>query len=1394
MPGENLVLALRVTAGGDAGRIFPLAEGLIGSSEAADIHLSDKGVSPVHARITQRKDSWNITDLTSAPDLRVNNSIVKSRKIQYGDTISIGSATLQIVEAPRKDETPLRFEAKKAHSERIDTPPSQTMQISIEGNVHDWKPGKPEAREFEHAHQGEKQHKATTESLKSLRHRHSASPYRSIGHESHPSVGNSGSRTLVYVLLIVAIIAPLLAGGIYLSDRKHKRRELALAYQAAKDFEMRNPFNFRESIDLYRKMQILAAGSNPNLAITADENIKRLETMQQKQIMELEGTLADLDKRSTILSSAGDYQGALGVYENYIGKLSAEVAEARKAEIIKLRTQAGSASGSSSSLHRPSALPSSAVKAESPLSKSGAATALMPDFDMHEYISAAADALIAGNLEQAEGELRKVFSATSVQTHHLAAKQSLLTVQQLRAAAELAAKASGSDVPADISEDQSQPPVTRLVYYLRKNDLFAAQVMAGKVDDAPLSKELAARARMSADQLKIEKAVIAEFVKIWSSFTGQAESSIPSPSECVRMLRRDDGKSDETGKITELCREMMKLKSDNSSSHFITRYNELFAECRNICTQLTEKSAKDANAGNAVIIEIEKNSCFFETSSPMPDPKTAKVGLIRENQVFYEPGTTIRTATIIEIITTLPFKSISSSQGVFEIPDVFTFKRPEKNDRILISADLNEKCMVVPLREQQGSSVVYAPDFNKPLEREWAKHGGIAETSQGILILDMTRAKYRCPAGTPDFALNRKMGSGPLNICFTATLSPDTDFVVMLDKVQYALTSRQRRPAGTFFDGSRTSTINLSPIKSETPVDIEIYWTPLYSILKAGGQVITAPVDLRRPASSLDTVGFALTGKISIDKFSISEAGENNMSMLAGITSDKRSVLLRKPPDKEWQDLQPGHTVFISNLVSASPKSKTAEETTINTVISAVYTNHIVARIEDPSRFSGRNVKASLSDRNNEAVNPAKNTPAFLPATGWNPPAYRGTISTNTSLRMIIPDIAGSYAADGCLINVSGLITNPYTKEPFGAYVEATRQVTFTESSGLLRFAGIDDLPVAAGVHAFVLSGAPPPGKGMMPLLSTQLSMSPLLFPQPSSGWKVISGNWTRKLNRLLSPSIKGAPSAIESQFILKENCQYNVDIKIETPASTTNRSEVIIELFSPLWQRALSMETGSNGTKFDSDGVSAAIGETGTKSAIFDPKSGIVLKKEKAFERSDPVLSSDRSYQLTLRRANGKFAFYIDGRRFATVNYPGMSGELVLRIACMDGQISLGTGMGMLLSRSIIIPDQEPDLGEFGYVLAVEGASILLDTDGFRLSTGDTVSVMKTEKVVSGENSKTIMLKRVALGKITDMNPRRAIAVTSSLIEPIQAGMKILEGQQPDTLTLSSDDLSVNK
>jgi hypothetical protein len=89
------------TSGGtivaDDGRRFPLADVplAIGRATDAPIRVTDTSVSRRHAEIRPSAGGWVIVDLGSTNGTRVNGAPVTERKLDDGDTITVGDAVLR---------------------------------------------------------------------------------------------------------------------------------------------------------------------------------------------------------------------------------------------------------------------------------------------------------------------------------------------------------------------------------------------------------------------------------------------------------------------------------------------------------------------------------------------------------------------------------------------------------------------------------------------------------------------------------------------------------------------------------------------------------------------------------------------------------------------------------------------------------------------------------------------------------------------------------------------------------------------------------------------------------------------------------------------------------------------------------------------------------------------------------------------------------------------------------------------------------------------------------------------------------------------------------------------------------------------------------------------------
>lgn len=89
------------TSGGalvlEDGQRFPLGAAALTIGRATDalVRLTDTSVSRRHAEVRRTGDGWTLVDLGSTNGTRVNGSPITERRLEDGDTITVGDATLR---------------------------------------------------------------------------------------------------------------------------------------------------------------------------------------------------------------------------------------------------------------------------------------------------------------------------------------------------------------------------------------------------------------------------------------------------------------------------------------------------------------------------------------------------------------------------------------------------------------------------------------------------------------------------------------------------------------------------------------------------------------------------------------------------------------------------------------------------------------------------------------------------------------------------------------------------------------------------------------------------------------------------------------------------------------------------------------------------------------------------------------------------------------------------------------------------------------------------------------------------------------------------------------------------------------------------------------------------
>jgi hypothetical protein len=103
-PGQATTWQLTVTAGADAGRVFPLgARAQLGRAPNNEVHLSDSMLSRAHALIEWRGSGYTLSDLGSSNGTVLNEVLLaQPAALKVGDVIRVGSTRLTVAAGPAR--------------------------------------------------------------------------------------------------------------------------------------------------------------------------------------------------------------------------------------------------------------------------------------------------------------------------------------------------------------------------------------------------------------------------------------------------------------------------------------------------------------------------------------------------------------------------------------------------------------------------------------------------------------------------------------------------------------------------------------------------------------------------------------------------------------------------------------------------------------------------------------------------------------------------------------------------------------------------------------------------------------------------------------------------------------------------------------------------------------------------------------------------------------------------------------------------------------------------------------------------------------------------------------------------------------------------------------------
>jgi hypothetical protein len=292
--------------------------------------------------------------------------------------------------------------------------------------------------------------------------------------------------------------------------------------------------------------------------------------------------------------------------------------------------------------------------------------------------------------------------------------------------------------------------------------------------------------------------------------------------------------------------------------------------------------------------------------------------------------------------------------------------------------------------------------------------------------------------------------------------------------------------------------------------------------------------------------------------------------------------------------------------------------------------------------------------------------------------------------------------------------------------------------------------------------------------------------------WKVTNGEWKERLGRVFSSPSSSAegPAVVTLNEVMGDNVQCDLDVRLEREGKQAEDEwvkDLMVDLCFPARQIGVMVGVGA-----EKDGGITVLGHTMTQEKGKEALNWMArpdttkTRVEGTWEKNAPALKMGQNYSLRIRRVRDVLSLYINGKRLVRIRRSQLDGDMQLQIVAAEAALSIGKVAGCELPRSYKTPDEEPVLGEFGYVVWAEGQQVLADADMNGAAPNRKVSIMAIDRVVKGEKSKTVFLKRVATGTVAEAGPRTVKILCVEEGTPIAKGMKILRGALPASVTFT--------
>ncbi|MDI6774152.1 MAG: FHA domain-containing protein [Verrucomicrobiota bacterium] len=1369
-------LALKVVSGPDVGRVFALAEvSFIGCHAPCDVLLADPSVALMHARVGARGEVYTLTDLTDTPRVKVNGRVIKSRKLALGDRVNIAETAFEVVDAAAaqtEKSAPGPLDGVILVSAEEDPAIGVTADLEKLSKVVLTSEKADRARENPAEAQIIYPAPAPRAPLPEPVQRELRVAGDELDRYRYKAVLEAGKppgrgRAIRYAAAAVFLLVIGSLTGFLVLRALSQRRDLEEQCRAIGEYAEAHSDDLNAIIEQYQRVRGQALAKHPRLELMIAERIREIEQARDRKSMEFEQILRTLDARALELAGAGSCEEALKVYQVDNPKLRDQIAAAKKGVLAELRRQA-----------------EAKRRTDEKQKKDEIEAARRKEIEerLRRAVEDVADALLAGRYDEATRLLDTLAADKDLASVRDKAVAALTEVKLLQATdARIAAAKKEKDPPGKpVAPDkdtvnlvESLGPVLKGVYAIRKDDLLVAQEYLRYAEGHLLRDVLLTHAKLTEVELLSERDAIRQCGMIWRKIVKKEVSKIPVPADCVAQLKKlaEDPKRKD---IPALCGELAHCGERHRSTRFAQKYAELFAAA---------KGLRPGGLGDGKIIQADGGKYYVELSAAMADPAGKSVGLFQEKMVFLSRAGADLLAARVTVTAVLPFQAISEKQIVFSIPDADAEIKPAMGDVVLARKDLTPGARIIAAAGVLEPEVIFEDDFSGRLNPAWKiVHGG-GRIEDGRLLVEVPGQRHE--ARRHDLLLDLPFAE-PLRVSMDLASSADQGVTIVLGDVEFLLGGDRTQKEGIYVGGTpaRGASFGKAGVargarrvvltRARSFARMEI--SPTSGINQVSADATLPP----RAGDSIKGIGFFIDGKIHLDNVKVERPRTTGIAEIAALSGDRREALVSRGSEPAWASVKVGSDVyFLSKEDSATPPEPVVGR------VGDILDPWLVCAIPD-GKTLGNDLVISLTPQASlPTEKPGADEPGGVESA---PPLLSGVVRNTTSRGVLVAlDGAGPCPAKGCLVAVRDRVSHPKTDEILAFWTGKSVPAEFAAAGGgtICRLAAGEEFPSGANQSVLVsLQPLPPNRKVEVEGKSFRESRTGRIVK--SKIMDVVSGKWKEQQGRFVS--VPGAPEDVPVMATTETfsgNAQFDCELTIEKTGSPPEEDwvrDLLVEIYCPARRTALTFGIGNGRDKnvvVTGQTLNFAKGEKVLKKQPGLPAT-VKPKLDVNCAKGASLIKMNREYNVRARRAGDVVALYLNGKRAARVAHPDIHGDVQFRLAAPEDVISLGNISARELPASCRIPDDEPPLGEFGYVVWLDDSQILIDADMNGAAVGKKVTILAVEKVVQGEASRSVLTKAVAEAVIQEVGARTCRAVRAGIGEPIEKGMKVFVGDLP--------------